>query len=1857
MRKITLKKLLSIILAFCIMLSSFAIVASAECAGHADDDGDTLCDSCGVQLVAMVTEGEEKTFYESINEAFEYANGKTAAITVLTDCDAGEATSSEQSPLKLTDGEITLYLNGHKITGKGYGRFGIISARENVVLTVEAGEYNYSYADDEFNSLFIAIEDGSITINGGNFIVTDSSESDIPNEFAHNHGGSLIINNTSISGCFAYGILFQYGGATVINNCRFIENNGDPAVIVYYDYNNGSVTINGGYYSSIYVSQAIDDTQDVVVADCIGEGYYAFDNDTNEYIAEQMDDGTYKYIENVHVLSPVALVNDTPYLDWQKAVADAVILESATVKLMQNVTHSEAVTLTGGNVTFDLNGNSITYIGTSSPAWDVQGGTHKITNGGSLKLGSYLYVINLADGAQLKISQATLPAGIGVSSGYNVLDVLSDGSYFMGSKGWTNSAKLEHVNSMAASDSLCIMPLECTNIPTEYSMHSDADESLTFEITDPTILSSKYNWYINNELVSSTESDTFILTGLSVGTYSIQCIAYSTQDESNPDELTFASNVCTLNVLPCENHIDNEDDSICDYCGTKLEAKVRVGDVNTWYESINEAFEYADGKTATIDIFDDCVATSNSSSPVLELTSGDITLNLNGNMITSSGKYDLIELDGAVKLTVEADGTEYEYNTNSHRRLFYVRTNATLVINGGKFKAISGASTVVASIVHNQGGSIILNDVTLSGKTSDGLLHQYSGNSVLNNCTFTADESRKAVDLYNDGYIEINGGYYSNIYVNTGSSDYTPFDLIGEGYYAVNNDTLEEITESQSVVLNSLYNYSYIDNVHVTKPVASVDENVYFDIQKAVDYAATLESATIKLLENVTHSDALTFNGGDITFDLNEKSVKYTGTGTTAWDIQSGKVFVINGGTVDVSVNTNSFNISDDAILNFESAHFPNGWSTSSNKYAVDILADGSFFYQDKWLTLTEDFNEITNMSGDVYVKKLQYTDIQSTVQSYRYYPNVLKFEVTDTSFETVKYQWYLNNSSIYNATSSTLDIGTLAAGVYQVSCVATCMEVDGESDPFTIKSNICTATVIDCDLHTDNNGDGICEQCQNVLAAKVVSGDVTNYFVKINDAVDYVNEVGGDITLILLNDIEHDDCLSFYNGNIIFDLNGKTLSYTVVGLPALGITNCTVNVINDGTIDMKNGTINIFENASLKIETAYFPNGYSIHDYYGVGDVTMIVADGSWLYENGWKNPKEYKDITTIENAVYIKPLRYIDLPKTMDIYEDNNNVFEFEITDESVTDVVYTWYVDGKLLLECNVADMNYIPTYEEGNNVITVQCIAEGRDVNGGDDLVLESTVCTVTIHECPHNSIVNDYCDDCHQYAQPDNVNGVYQITNRLELYWFADSINNGDISADSSAILLADIGTADSPVTRMIGTKEYPYCGTFDGNGYSIELNLVNTVSDNTGLISVVKYGAVLKNLTLNGSVSGVGSVGALVGADCYSTMGSFKISNCVNNATVIGSGDGIGGFIGQTYVSAPLFSMCINNGNVSGASYVGGYVGYVKTSGYTPNLTKCLNVGNVTATGNYAGGFIGCVIMQINSTYCGNVGNITANSYAAAFYCSEDVWSYVRYSYNIGEIIGATDGKYVVNSYDAPQFDYSYSIQEDANTEIGVTSLEEAENGILTYKLNVNDSEVPVWKQDIGVDAYPNFDGKYVEYNPNTNTYFNAAIKVNVIKDQIRFDTNEDGTYAGTFDYRILVQIDGVDDLCDSIEDIIDTSDGDGIIEAGFLFRKNHSLNTALSRMIVNGELPASDFNYSHVDNAYISTSMVPNGYTSACIVNNIPTSDISVVLSTIYYVKYVQDGVEISVMFDTAYDTTFEGLYNTYYPMAFPNT
>mgnify|MGYP002796760732 FL=1 len=337
------------------------------------------------------------------------------------------------------------------------------------------------------------------------------------------------------------------------------------------------------------------------------------------------------------------------------------------------------------------------------------------------------------------------------------------------------------------------------------------------------------------------------------------------------------------------------------------------------------------------------------------------------------------------------------------------------------------------------------------------------------------------------------------------------------------------------------------------------------------------------------------------------------------------------------------------------------------------------------------------------------------------------------------------------------------------------------------------------------------------------------------------------------------------------------------------------------------------------------------------------------------------------------------------------------------------------------------------------------------------------------EIRHSFDPAGFCTGCGCYQPAEqNRDGVYEIGNPGQLYWFAALVNNdlskaelsqGDQGAD--AVLTRDIKIHEEHFTqpvssgkikdwKPIGSSGRSYTGTFDGDGHIIYgLYCVQPGRDYTGFTGRAEN-AVIRGLTLADSYISGGTYTGGISGDF-----TGNLENCENRAVVTGNESYTGGIVG--YLRGSITD-CNNLGNVAGQNNTGGILGRGEKNGEEGQVLRCENQGNISGTsstggicgitsgipvtkstntgtiyssGTFTGGITGraedsqevpitrCrnagsvqgadntggITGQGSAELCGNEGEVSGNSYVGGI-SGENSRGYIRNSYNWGTVEG-----------------------------------------------------------------------------------------------------------------------------------------------------------------------------------------------------------------------------------------------------------
>ena len=230
-----------------------------------------------------------------------------------------------------------------------------------------------------------------------------------------------------------------------------------------------------------------------------------------------------------------------------------------------------------------------------------------------------------------------------------------------------------------------------------------------------------------------------------------------------------------------------------------------------------------------------------------------------------------------------------------------------------------------------------------------------------------------------------------------------------------------------------------------------------------------------------------------------------------------------------------------------------------------------------------------------------------------------------------------------------------------------------------------------------------------------------------------------------------------------------------------------------------------------------------------------------------------------------------------------------------------------------------------------------------------------------------------------------VEDPYIIEDADDLWTFANMLR-GSTSHLSDCAKIADgvtmIDVSDEMWQGIPSNMTMPdgYRGTFDGNGATIKLTMAISGGYQVGFFNTLDAGGVIKNVTIDGTVSGNYDVGGVCGRN------GGTIIDCNNKADVSGKNDRVGGIAGSCMDGGKLiaFKTMSNSGQIEAGSRVGGIVGYCSKASIEGD-GELLNTRMVHSRDVYAGGIIGKAETKTSVKIAGaakNTADINGPGYA-----------------------------------------------------------------------------------------------------------------------------------------------------------------------------------------------------------------------------------------------------------------------------------
>ena len=550
--------------------------------------------------------------------------------------------------------------------------------------------------------------------------------------------------------------------------------------------------------------------------------------------------------------------------------------------------------------------------------------------------------------------------------------------------------------------------------------------------------------------------------------------------------------------------------------------------------------------------------------------------------------------------------------------------------------------------------------------------------------------------------------------------------------------------------------------------------------------------------------------------------------------------------------------------------------------------------------------------------------------------------------------------------------------------------------------------------------------------------------------------------------------------------------------------------------------------------------NSYSTIEYcYSIGTVSASSSLGYSAGVSGWNY------YGTIENCYY------------------DNEIFTGSAVSRKDGGTVSS--VNGMATADFASGEIAYLLQGNQTENIWGQIIDIEGKDAESYPVLSENRVykVCNQGVFDYSNTSDSNNHLYNNDGYCacgeiQPANLNeGVYEIGNVGQLYWFAGLVNGTLIDGTpqntaANAKLTADIvvnkGETDDAVASCNGTKgdgwkdwtpigsgSNNYIGTFNGNNHTISgLYFNDDAQNNVGLFGNIhdKNAKVYDLGILDSYFKGNYYVGGVCGYNYYGT-----IENCYNEGTVNGKSDYVGGVCG--YNDRGTITGCHNKGAVSGSGNVGGVCG--ENRFFTPTdslITKCYNEGEIVGLGN-VGGVCGQnnggTVSDCYST--GAVSSTNSGSPKVGGVCGHNNSGTVSNCYSIGTVsddnsttavLGAVCGNNsgtITNCYYDNQIFTENAVGNDTGTcnEDAGMATADFESGKVACALQ-GEQETNIWGQSIDeapIDTHPVLGGKRVYYG-----YFSCD--VNVDPDYTNIESNATERPAHKYDENGFCKVCGV---------------------------------------------------------------------------------------------------------------------------------
>ena len=363
----------------------------------------------------------------------------------------------------------------------------------------------------------------------------------------------------------------------------------------------------------------------------------------------------------------------------------------------------------------------------------------------------------------------------------------------------------------------------------------------------------------------------------------------------------------------------------------------------------------------------------------------------------------------------------------------------------------------------------------------------------------------------------------------------------------------------------------------------------------------------------------------------------------------------------------------------------------------------------------------------------------------------------------------------------------------------------------------------------------------------------------------------------------------------------------------------------------------------------------------------SSVILRGKAVASDGTKIPNELSSnpisvpmlhtptalTATMRNDGKVVVRWQVDLPELADIMD--NDMFDIQRNMTGSTDPSdASWVTIGQELYERNkmnyeILDSTMLDGYQ--GKPVTYRVRRQATTLWGWmpaakyAQVQIPAVLSLFGVNNATVTRSATEWNDDVHMVDFAFNFSGSetspsgnFIIRSVADFERFAQRVNNGEESL--GAYLAGDIDLGESQT--MVGTKDHPYKGEFNGNGYTLTVHYKSTQEYTAPFRYVV--GAYFSKLKVAGTIASSakfsgGIVGQVMNKD-------VTFSSCQSSVTLDSSVDGDatnGGFVAHAINGRVGFFDCLFDGSFLGEKCHsnGGFVGWIDQTTYIPFFHNC----------------------------------------------------------------------------------------------------------------------------------------------------------------------------------------------------------------------------------------------------------------------------------------------------------------------------